>query len=266
MISRNWALAGVALVGAMLVLGVAVPLLSPYGTTEVAGERLQSPGLAHPFGTDQLGRDVFTRTFAAAQLDFLLALVGVAVPFIVGTAVGGAAGALAPKYVDLAIQLLMESIVAFPFLVLAIAVLAAVGPGIFGVLIAIWITSWARYARLARARAMTLRRSGFIEATHVLGYGPARVLSRHVFPNVYDETLAYALSDFVVVVLVVAALSYLGLGVQPPSPEWGAMMADGQTYLRSHWWLTVCPGVALSVTSVGVSLAARGYADWRVRR
>lgn len=263
---RPWAVGGLMVVSIVVILGIFVPLFSPYGTTAQVAEKLLTPTLVHPFGTDQLGRDVFTRTFAAVQLDLFMALIGVAVPFLLGTAIGGVAGALANRLVDGAIVLLIQSINAFPFLVLAIAVLAAVGGGIVGVVVAIWLTNWARYARIARARARAVRYSGFAQATRVLGYSRARVLVRHIFPNVYEETLAYALSDFVIVILLVAGLSYLGLGVRPPTPEWGAMMADGQLYLRSNWWLSVSPGAVLAATSVGVSLFARDYADRRSGR
>jgi peptide/nickel transport system permease protein len=126
------------------------------------------------------------------------------------------------------------------------------------VLVGLILTNWARYARIARARALTLREAPFIQATHVLGYSRARVLLRHVLPNVYSETLAYGLSDFVIVIITVAALSFLGAGVRPPTPEWGAMMADGRLFLQQAWWISVSPGIALSLTAIGVTFLAQG--------
>jgi peptide/nickel transport system permease protein len=120
------------------------------------------------------------------------------------------------------------------------------------------MTNWARYARIARARALTLREAEFIHVTEVLGYSRLRVLLRHVLPNVYSETLAYGLSDFTIVVVAVAGLSFFGIGVRPPAPEWGAMMAEGRLFLQQAWWLTLAPGLALSLTAVGVGLLAEG--------
>jgi peptide/nickel transport system permease protein len=155
-------------------------------------------------------------------------------------------------------MIIIDAINAFPFLVLVIAIVAIVGPGAQGLLIGLAAVNWARYAKIARARALTLREAEFVLATQVLGYSWMRVLLRHLLPNVYSETLAYGLSDFVVVIITISGLSFLGAGVRPPTAEWGAMMADGRLYLQTQWWMTVFPGLALTATAIGVALLAQG--------
>ena len=244
---------------AMIVLSIVVPWASPYGTTEQAGIRLSLPSIEHPFGTDQLGRDVFVRTFAAARLDMALALVGVAGPLVVGTLLGAIIGSSRLGWVRGGWRLVIDAMNAFPFFVLVVGIVAMLGPGVQGTLIALFAVNWARYARIASARAAILRNEGYIQAAQVSGYSRIRVLTRHLIPNTVDETTAYALSDFVVVIITIAALSFLGAGVRPPTPEWGAMMADGRIYMRTEWWITVFPGLALAVTGSGVALFAQGW-------
>jgi len=244
----------------MILMGWLVPTLSPYGITASAGEQFEPPGPAHLFGTDSLGRDVFVRTFATARLDLALALVGVTIPLLLGTIIGALLGSTKTIVVSVLWQVVIDAINAFPFIVLLIGVLGIVGTGLQGLLIALLVTSWARYARIARTRALTLREVEFVQATEVLGYSRRRVLLRHFLPNVYSETLAYGLSDFVLVIITVAGLSYLGLGVRPPTPEWGGMMADGRLFLQRAWWITVFPGLALSFTAIAVALIAESVA------
>jgi peptide/nickel transport system permease protein len=255
---------GLAILVPIVLLGLLVPLLSPHDPTSGSLLPLAPPSPTSPFGTDNLGRDVFTRTFAAAQIDIALSLAGVAVPLLIGTLIGALIGTTRTPVVAAVWTALIEGINAFPFIVLVIAIVSIVGPGVQGVLIGLALTNWARYARIARARALALRESDFVAATEVLGYSRIRVLWHHILPNVYSETLAYGLSDFVIVVLAVAGLSFLGIGVRPPAPEWGAMMSDGRLFLQRAWWITVFPGLALSLTSVGIALIAQGI-DRRTR-
>ncbi len=251
-------LCGLAIFVVIVLLSIVVPWVSPYDPVTGSGEALGAPSRAHLFGTDQLGRDVFTRTFASGRLDLMLALIGVSAPLLIGTLLGSVLGTTRSTLVPWFWLMLIDAINAFPFVVLVIAIVAIMGPGVTGLLIGLAAVNWARYARIARARALILRTSDFIEVTGVLGYSRLRVLVRHILPNVYSETIAYGLSDFVIVVLTVSSLSFLGAGVRPPTPEWGAMMADGRVYLQTHWWITVFPGLALSLTAIGVALLAHG--------
>jgi peptide/nickel transport system permease protein len=251
---------GLAMLVPILVLGVVVPALSPYSAVTGAEVPLSSPSLAHPFGTDNLGRDVLVRTFAAAQLDVALALAGVSIPLLSGTVIGALVATSRAPLLSAIWTTIIEGINAFPFLVLVIGIVAVIGPGALGVVVALSLTNWARYARIARARALALREADFIAATYVLGYSRVRVLLRHLLPNVYAESLAYGLSDFVIVIITVAGLTFLGLGIRPPAPEWGGMMSDGRLFLTRAWWIPVFPGLALSLTAISVTLLAQGIA------
>jgi peptide/nickel transport system permease protein len=257
---------GAAILIAILALSIAVPLVSPFPINTSSGPPLIGPNWSHLFGTDQLGRDVFVRTFAAARLDLLLASVGVVVPLLIGTIVGGFAAITRSRTFVAVSSFVIDALNTFPFLVLVIAVVSIVGPGVKGLLIALAAVNWARYAKVARTRAAVLREQDFIVAAGVLGYSRARILGKHILPNAFSETLAYAVSDFVLVILTVSALSFLGAGVRPPTAEWGAMMADGRLFLRTQWWITVMPGLALSVTAIGVTLVAQGLASRYIGR
>ena len=255
---------GLAILVPIVVLGTLVPALSPHDPLTSAGAPFSEPSTRHPFGTDNLGRDVFVRTFAAAQLDLALALVGVSVPLVIGTLIGAVIGTTRLPVVSTFWTTLIEGINAFPFIVLVIAIVSIVGPGVQGILVALALTNWARYARIARTRALALREADFVHATEVLGYSRVRVLLGHILPNVYSETLAYALGDFVIVITTVAGLSFLGVGVRPPAPEWGAMMSEGRLFIARAWWIIGFPGLALSLTAIGVALLAQGVVS-RIR-
>jgi peptide/nickel transport system permease protein len=238
----------------ILVLGLLVPQFSPYGVNAMVGTPLGPPTLAHPFGIDNLGRDILTRSFAATHLDIVVAVVGVVIPLLIGTLIGGLAGTTDLRAVRGVVGVLIDGINAFPFLILALGVIAIVGTGAQAVVLAIAVTSWARYAKIARTRAAVLRDRDFVSALKLLGYGRARITVRHILPNCFRETAAYGVSDFTLVILTVAALSFLGAGVKPPTPEWGSMMADGRIYLQTAPWLLIGPGIVLTITAFGVSL------------
>ena len=242
----------------IVLLGILVPLLSPFSPLTSAGEPLLAPNSTHFFGTDQLGRDIFVRTFAATRLDILLALIGVSAPLIIGTILGSVIGMTKNVFVNSIWMIIIDAINAFPFLVLVIAIVAIVGPGVQGLLIGLAAINWARYAKMIRTKVLTIRDSEFIQATTVLGYSRLRTLFKHVIPNVYPVALAYGLSDFVVVIITISGLSFLGAGVRPPTPEWGSMISEGRLYLQNQWWITVFPGMALSVAASGVALLANG--------
>jgi peptide/nickel transport system permease protein len=246
--------AGIIVIAVIIALGVLVPLLSPYDTVSSVAGSLESPSLEHPFGADQLGRDVFTRSFAAVQLDIAVALVGVLIPLLTGTIVGALASTTDIRIVRGTIETFIDGINAFPFLILALGVIAVIGTGVVSVIVAIALTSWARYAKLARTRASIIRDADFVSALRLLGYGRTRIIVRHILPNTFSETFAYGVSDFTLVILVVASLSFLGAGVRPPTAEWGAMMADGRLFLANAPWLLIGPGIVLTITAFGVSL------------
>ncbi len=255
---NNEARLGLVILLLILLFSVFVPLISPYDPQNSTSPPLLAPGTTNLFGTDQLGRDIFTRTFAAARLDIVLAFLGVSIPLLIGTFLGAVAGTTRNPLIVSVWTVIVDAINAFPLIVLVIGVVAVVGPGEGGILLALAMTNWARYGKLARTRTLALRELDFVHATHVLGYSRLRILMRHIVPNVYSEALAYGLSDFVIVIVTVAGLSFLGMGVRPPTPEWGAMMSEGRLFLTHQWWITIFPGLILSLSAIGVALLAEG--------
>jgi peptide/nickel transport system permease protein len=253
--------AGVLIIAVIVILGLVVPILSPYDMYLQVGKANAAPSLAHPFGLDSLGRDNITRSFGAVRIDIVVAVVGVMIPLLMGTVVGGLAGTTDLRIVRTIVGLLVDGINAFPFLILALGVIAVIGTGAQAMIIAIAFTSWARYAKLARTRAAVLRDLDFVSALRLLGYSRVRITVRHILPNCFSETFAYGVSDFTLVILTVAALSFLGAGVRPPEPEWGSMMADGRIYLQSAPWILVGPGIVLTITAFGVSLIGEAHKE-----
>ena len=249
---------GLAILAVILTLSLFVPLLSPSDPYSFVDLPLQPPTLTFPFGTDHLGRDLLVRVFAAARLDILLAILGVSVPIVIGTFIGTLAGTTRNRIAETVWDGLVNALTAFPEIILVLGIVAMVEGGVRGLLIAIWISRWAQYARIARAKSLALREAEFVQAANVLGYSQLRILIRHIMPNVFSEALAYALSDFIFIIVIIGGLSFLGLGVRPPTPEWGAMLAEGRLYLRTEPWLILFPGLFLSLTAIGVALLARG--------
>lgn len=249
---------GLFLLVALLVLGILVPLLSPFEIEISIDTPFLPPSGTYWFGTDGLGRDVFVRVFSAVYLDLGVALIGVIIPFSIGTIVGIGLAVSRSKTLNAVVGSIIDGINAFPLLVLAIALIALLGPGLQSVVVALSVTNWARYARLARTRALVVKQQGYIEATQTLGYSKPRTLFKHLVPNVSSETTAYALSDLILVILLIAGLSFLGLGAQPPTPEWGAMISDGRPNFQVAWWPVIFPGLALCWAGVSLSFIAEG--------
>lgn len=249
---------GISMFAIITIMGIFHPLLSKYGADEFVGDSLLPPSFAHPMGLDQLGRDVMTRVFAAVPSDLGIAFLGVSIPLITGTVIGIMLGIAQNKYFVTLVSSLIDGINAFPLLIVAIAMVAFLGPGLINVVIILSLMSWARYARIARTRAVVVLQQNYIEAAKLMGYSKKRIVIRHVAPNVSSETLAYALSDFILVIIVVSGLSFLGFAARPPAAEWGAMIADGRTFLGQAWWLTIFPGLAICWSAISLSFIVEG--------
>ena len=255
----TWGLiVGIVMLASLLLAGIFVPILSKYPANDFVGMPFQMPSLEFLFGTDQLGRDIFTRVFSAVYLDLGVALLGVAIPLAIGTVIGIALGVSNNRVINSVLGSLIDGINAFPLLVLAIALIALLGPGLGSVIIALSVTNWARYARISRTKAVVVKQQGYIEATQTLGYSKSRILFRHLVPNVSSETVAYALSDLILVIMLIAGLSFLGLGASPPTSEWGAMISDGRPFVQTGWWLVIFPGLALCWAGVSFSFITEG--------
>lgn len=246
-----------------LITGAAVfaPWLTPYDPfLQDYGRILQPPSLAHPFGTDQLGRDVFTRVLYGARIDLEVGFITTYVPMIYGVALGALAG-YRGGWLDVVIMRVIDVAIAFPFLVLIILILSILGPGLQNVYIAVLIVGWTMYARLARAEMLVERNKPYILAAKVLGYSETRIIFRHALPNILASSIVFSMVDFVLNILLVSGLSFLGLGAQPPSPEWGAIVAEGRDYILQAWWISTLPGLVIVLTGVALALTGDGLAS-----
>lgn len=252
--------------GAAIVLGWALvallaPWIAPYDPiAHNLPEKLQAPGLTHPFGTDNFGRDILSRVMHGARIDLQMGIIGVLFPFIIGTTIGSIAG-YAGGWLDSVLMRLVDVVLAFPFLVLMLAIIAILGPGLLSFYIAMALVGWVSYARLVRAQVLVLKTSDFVTAARSLGFGRFRILFRHILPNCIAGSIVFSMSDVVLVVLSGSAISYLGLGVQPPTAEWGVMIAEGQNFITTAWWITTFPGLAIVFMALGFSLLADGLAE-----
>ncbi len=252
---------GLAIVLGIAGLSVAAPVLPiPDPNAIDVGAALMPPSLSHLFGTDNLGRDMFARVVYGAQIDLLLGVVTTYVSLIIGVSVGAFAGYFGGKR-DTILMRLVDTLIAFPFIVLVLAIVGLVGPGLIGVYIGIIIVSWTVYARITYSEMLVLRERQFILAAQTLGFSDARVIFRHAIPNALRPNIIFSLSDVVLNILALAALSYLGVGVKPPTPELGALIAGGQQYLLTAWWIATLPGLVIVVIGIGFVLLGEGVAD-----
>jgi peptide/nickel transport system permease protein len=244
--------AGILLI--FLLLAIGAPLIAPYDPIfQNADVRLQAPSLLHPFGTDNFGRDILSRVIWGTRIDLQIAIIGVVFPFIIGTTVGTIAGFFG-GVVDALFMRLVDIILAFPFLVLMLSIIAILGPGLSSFYIAMALVGWVSYARLIRAQMLVLKNSDYAVAAVSLGFSRFRIMFRHLLPNAIAGSIVFSMSDAVLVLLSGAAVSYLGLGVQPPIAEWGVMVAEGQSFITTAWWITLFPGLSIVVFAFGFSM------------
>ncbi len=249
---------GVAMLALMLAGAALVPVLSPWdGYALDFGAAMQPPSLSHWFGTDNFGRDILTRVLTGALFDLRIAVICVFGPMAFGTLVGLVAGYFGGR-IDAALMRLTDVVWAFPFYVLVLAIVGVLGPSEANLYIAFFVVNWIGYARIVRGETILIARLEYIEATRVLRFGTARVLLRHILPNAVTPALVYAMSDVVLTVQAVAALSFFGLGVQPPAPEWGILIVESIDYMREAPWMTLFPGLAIVWIGIAFSLMGEG--------
>jgi peptide/nickel transport system permease protein len=256
----------VAMIGLLIVVGlVVVAALAPWITASDSldldlANRLHAPGTEHWFGTDELGRDIFDRIIWGSRITlYIVALVSIIVVPI-GLFIGTIAGYMG-GLVDTVLMRLTDIFLAFPRLILAMALVAALGPGLENAVLAIALTTWSPFARIARAEALTIRNSEFILAAQVQGVSTAGILARHVTPLCISSVIVRLTLDMAGIILTAAGLGFLGLGAQPPTPEWGAMISLGRQYLIDQWWVPTVPGIAILVVSLGFNLLGDGLRD-----
>ncbi|PPH35441.1 peptide ABC transporter permease [Rathayibacter sp. AY1E3] len=238
----------------LLLAAVAPGLLTPSDPLSVAPrDAFTPPGAAHLLGTDESGRDVLSRLIAGAGASLLIGASATAIGLVLG-AVLGVVAAFGGRVVDGVIGRVLEVLFAFPALLLALLVIVVTGPGVVPATIAVGLSTAPGYARILRTQLLGIRDSGYVEAARVLGHGPVRILVRHVLPNTFGPLAVLATLGVGQAIVWASALSYLGLGAEPPAPEWGAMLSAGRTYLASAWWLTVFPGLAIVLTTIATTV------------
>lgn len=252
---------GGGLVLILVLVAIVGPLLARYDPINGnIATSLAPPSAAHLMGTDLYGRDVFTRILYGTRIALGIAAGCVLVALLVGTLVGliagyfgGIAETLLMRFVDIMIS--------YPYIVLVIAVLAVLGPGLFTIFVAIAVVDWTTYARLVHSQVLSVREREYVEACRAMGMPSWRIIWRHILPNVATAALVYATLDISQVILTMAALSYLGLGSQPPTPDWGDIINDGQTLIYTSWWISTFAGIAVMITGLAFSLLGDGLAD-----
>ena len=263
---------GLVLLSVVVLMCVFVPMLWSHDPGEFVAAAFQSPSLAHPFGTDAVGRDVFVRTFAGGRVDLVAAVITAGFALVVGTTIGTFSGATKRRWLDSTLMRIVDAVISFPLLILLLALVVVIGAdrsfgpapaGLAAAMIALMSVQWAIQARIARGQALSLRDSDFVTAARLSGLPQRSIIRRHIAPGVARITAAYAISDVVLVVVILASLPFLGAGVQPPNPEWGSIMYEGRGFLQQAWWITILPGAVLALTGLALSLVADALLDTR---
>jgi peptide/nickel transport system permease protein len=261
LVSDRTALAGLVIVAVVVVAALAAPLLAPQDpNAQDVAQRLQGPGSAHLLGTDNLGRDVLSRLLYGARVSLLTTLAVGSGILLLGMLVGTLAG-MAGGFVDGLLMRIVDVLLAFPSLLLALAVAGTLGPGLLHLALAVMAVWWVDYARLVRGLVLVVKQQPFVEAARALGVGPLRIAARHVVPNIASPVVVLATLQTARLLLGFATLSFLGLGVAPPTAEWGAMLSEGKDFLSEAPELMLWPGLAITITALGLNLLGDGLRD-----
>ncbi|MGH2613807.1 MAG: ABC transporter permease [Thermomicrobiales bacterium] len=253
---------GFGIVGLVTLFVLIYPQISPHSPTEpnFSVPTFAPSSWAHPLGTDNFGRDTLTRLAYGGRIDLVIALAATSVTLMVGGALGLLAGYFGGWF-DSLLMRLVDFTLTIPYLVLVIAIVAVLGTGTWNIVYAIWLVGWVAYARIIRAETLVARRLEYVEAARVIGMGEPRIMLRHIVPNVISAALIFAMADMVLNILVSSSLSFLGLGVQPPNPEWGVMVAEARDFFLRDWRLMTYPGLAVLIVGAGFGLIGDGLAQ-----
>ena len=260
--SNTLAMLGLMVLAFLILAAILAPVLATHDPfAQNLGQRLLAPGEGgHFFGTDSLGRDIYSRLLYGARISIYIVLLVVMVAPVVGLIVGTVAG-YAGGWIDILLMRMTDIFLAFPRLILALAFVAALGAGIENAVLAISLTAWPPYARIARAETLTIRNSDYIHAIRLQGAGPLRIVTRHIWPLCISSLVIRVTLDMAGIILTAAGLGFLGLGAQPPSPEWGAMISEGRKYILDSWWVATIPGIAIFAISLAFNLLGDGLRD-----
>lgn len=253
---------GLGMLALVVILSFAAPSLVPYDPLELDfSSTLQPPSLQHPFGTDDLGRDVLARVVASGRVDMQVVSVCVLLPFLIGSTIGLVSGYFG-GWIDLLTMRFVDILWAFPFYVLVISIVGALGPSTTNIYIAFSLVVWISFARIVRGEVLLARRLEYTQAVSVLGYSHARIMLRHILPNVITPAIVFMMADVVLTILGVTSLGFLGLGIQPPTPEWGVMIAEGRNFIQDGWWISLFPGLAIVLVGITFTLIGEGLDDF----
>jgi len=267
--SRGWqrfkryrpGMIGLAFVGVLVVLAVVPDLFAPYSYTELfRGMRGAPPSLSHPLGFDHIGRDMLSRIIWGSRVALLVGLLATGIAVVIGVAVGATAGYLG-GWADTLLSRLVDTLMAYPLLVLLITLAAVLGPSLVTVVVIIGLTTWAQYARVVRADVLSLREREFVLAAQAAGASTGRIIRRHIVPNVLSPVIVIASLGIGGIILLESALSFLGLGAQPPTPSWGSMLSDGRSFILIYPQIAIAPGVMISLTVLAFNLVGDGLRD-----
>lgn len=261
LVANRLAVFGLVVLGLLVVAAVAGRTLAPHDPTAVQiPDRLQPPGLPHLFGTDELGRDILSRVLAGARVSLLVGFIAVGVSLAAGVPIGLVAGFYGGRLDD-ALMRFMDMVFAFPAILLAIAILAILGPGVVNAMIAIGIVYTPIFARITRGSVLSVREEVYVRAARSVGAGDLRLLRLHILPNVLAPIIVQTSLSLAFAILSEAALSFLGLGAQPPAISWGRMLADGRGFIQQAWWMALFPGLAIFVTVLAFNLVGDAMRD-----
>ena len=258
---RRMAVGGLTLILIMFLIASLAFFLAPYdpGKTEVS-MKLKAPSFQHLLGTDQLGRDIFSRMLYGSRISLSVGFVAVAISIFIGVLVGALAGYYG-RWIDSLLMRFVDTMLCFPSFFLILAVVALMGPSIFNIMVVIGVTSWMGTSRFVRAEFLSLRERDFTQAAMALGVKDSRIIFRHILPNALAPVFVTATLKVASAILIEASLSFLGFGVQPPAPSWGNILTEGRTYIFDAWWLTVFPGLAILITVLSFNLLGEGLRD-----
>lgn len=266
--SRVWntpsLLVGGLMFAVLIGLAVFIPFISPYQPSEQnLSAFLQPPSSEHWLGTDQLGRDLFTRLIYAARTDLKIMVLAEIIPFCTGVFLGMLAGYYG-KWLNTLISLLTDTLIAFPFYLIVIIVAFASGAGERGIYITFMLVGWIVFARVVKGLSASFREQEWVASAQTLGLPGVRIILRHLLPNVLPQAIVVLMTDMIGLLVAIVTLGYLGIGITPPTPDWGTMIADGRSFITTAWWLSAVPGLAVVYTGIALSLVGDGLADlWR---
>jgi len=254
------ALFGLTVLGLFILIAVFAPILAPYDPAEIVESETLPPTLRHPFGTDDLGRDVFSRILFGARISLTVGVVAVVIAITIGTILGAVSGFYG-GFTDTLIMRFVDIMLSFPSIFLILAIQSMLTPNIYNVMVVIGITSWMGVSRLVRGEFLSLKERQFVEAARAIGASNLRIIFRHVLPNAIAPIVVAATLGMAGAVLTESALSFLGMGVQPPTPSWGNMLMDAQAYMRDAPWMAVIPGLFILLTVLSLYFVGEGLRD-----